>query len=665
MKKYILGSAFLLVVLVMPVSQAQATGLTTQQATTLIQVVQASPGTPASAFVSLITAFSDLNTAQASSLISVVQSSPGTSASVFVPLITSFSSGVSNNQPSSNNAPATQTTTANNGTNVANPMSISWSGGNGNVQIGLVDSRFESGTILGWIQTTNNPSGSLSWGQDSQGGGVTDLAGTVTWSVANLSQGPFRIIGVTSNSHGNYCAGSSVAGECNYVLSNSYSLSNRPSNITLPTFAPISASVSAPVTAPVITVNPSSASIAYGGTVSFSWSVTPTTGTTCAAAGNGIGGTTGSSASALSGGPWTTPALYTSTTYGMVCNNSAGTTYKYVSVTVAPQTSTIAAPTPTATINPNALAYDNISIPMSGTAANVSTLYVAAVLDSSGYTQSSLIVYPTGGSWSSAFASLPAGTYTIKAYANNANGTLLATRALTVTASATTAPAPAPAPVTVAAPTVITSAASGITSTSVTLNGSINPNGDSGTTGWFRGDVTNPGSCNDTFGYRFPSSGNAFSPTYGTGYYSAYSQTVPGLTPNTTYYYCAIANNSAGTSYGSIVSVSTSVASAARTSQTASALNAVESVVSASSSSEGSATFSYVWNHDLQVGSQFTEDIRALQMALALQGLYFGDVTGGFYNQTFAAVKAFQQKYGIDQTGFVGSITRAKLNELY
>jgi peptidoglycan hydrolase-like protein with peptidoglycan-binding domain len=40
-------------------------------------------------------------------------------------------------------------------------------------------------------------------------------------------------------------------------------------------------------------------------------------------------------------------------------------------------------------------------------------------------------------------------------------------------------------------------------------------------------------------------------------------------------------------------------------------------------------------------------------------------VTGGFYSQTFASVQAFQSKYGINATGYVGPMTRAKLNALY
>src|SRR3989338_1523176 len=67
-----------------------AAALTSQQSSSLIAVVQSSPGTPASAFVSLITAFSNITVNQATSLIAVVQAAPSVPASAFVNLLTSF-----------------------------------------------------------------------------------------------------------------------------------------------------------------------------------------------------------------------------------------------------------------------------------------------------------------------------------------------------------------------------------------------------------------------------------------------------------------------------------------------------------------------------------------------------------------------------------------------
>ncbi len=71
-----------------------------------------------------------------------------------------------------------------------------------------------------------------------------------------------------------------------------------------------------------------------------------------------------------------------------------------------------------------------------------------------------------------------------------------------------------------------------------------------------------------------------------------------------------------------------------------------------------------MWNRDLQIGSPYFADVSALQTALARESLYAGEITGGFYNQTYIAVKAFQNKYGIKESGYVGIQTRTKLNSL-
>lgn len=71
-------------------SVSSATALTSEQARSLIQVVQSSITTPASVFVPLITAFSSITITQAESLINVVQQSPATPASAFVDLLVSF-----------------------------------------------------------------------------------------------------------------------------------------------------------------------------------------------------------------------------------------------------------------------------------------------------------------------------------------------------------------------------------------------------------------------------------------------------------------------------------------------------------------------------------------------------------------------------------------------
>jgi len=108
---------------------------------------------------------------------------------------------------------------------------------------------------------------------------------------------------------------------------------------------------------------------------------------------------------------------------------------------------------------------------------------------------------------------------------------------------------------TIALPTVLTQSATPVTATTATLNSTITPNG-STTYGWFRYSATNPTSCNDTFGTRVPAalpgtfigSGTAAQP---------HAQSISGLLPGNTYYFCAIAQNAIGTQLGTVLSFTT------------------------------------------------------------------------------------------------------------
>lgn len=72
----------------------------------------------------------------------------------------------------------------------------------------------------------------------------------------------------------------------------------------------------------------------------------------------------------------------------------------------------------------------------------------------------------------------------------------------------------------------------------------------------------------------------------------------------------------------------------------------------------------YNFNYNMGKGS-FSTGVFNLQNILMSEGLlYISQPTSYFGNLTFSAVKNFQAKYGILQTGFVGPITRAKLNTM-
>lgn len=106
-------------------------------------------------------------------------------------------------------------------------------------------------------------------------------------------------------------------------------------------------------------------------------------------------------------------------------------------------------------------------------------------------------------------------------------------------------------------PTVTTQTASRILSFGAVLNGSVITN-TSLMTGWFRYSLTNPGVCNDTFGIRAPASGGIS--LLGGATAVNYSQNITNLTPNTTYYYCAIAGKDI-LGFGSVMNFTTQPAS--------------------------------------------------------------------------------------------------------
>ena len=94
-------------------------------------------------------------------------------------------------------------------------------------------------------------------------------------------------------------------------------------------------------------------------------------------------------------------------------------------------------------------------------------------------------------------------------------------------------------------PIVQTKTASGIGQTSATLNGEVNPNG-SGTSYWFEWGTT--GSLGNTTGHQSAGSGNSLNNA---------SYNLFGLSDNTTYYFRIVAQNTYGTTSGSISSFTT------------------------------------------------------------------------------------------------------------
>lgn len=72
-------------------------------------------------------------------------------------------------------------------------------------------------------------------------------------------------------------------------------------------------------------------------------------------------------------------------------------------------------------------------------------------------------------------------------------------------------------------------------------------------------------------------------------------------------------------------------------------------------------------NSNLYIGMSNDNNVKCLQSFLKNQGANIypeGLITGNFGNLTKMAVMKFQEKYEISQTGFVGPLTRAKINQI-
>ena len=96
-----------------------------------------------------------------------------------------------------------------------------------------------------------------------------------------------------------------------------------------------------------------------------------------------------------------------------------------------------------------------------------------------------------------------------------------------------------------------------------------------------------------------------------------------------------------------------------------SVINNVQASLTGDTSSSSSTAFCHTFNNDLTIGSR-GDDVSALHAVLVNSGnpnTVFS--TPDFTENTAADVVIFQARYGIRQTGYVGPITRAKLNALY
>ena len=136
------------------------------------------------------------------------------------------------------------------------------------------------------------------------------------------------------------------------------------------------------------------------------------------------------------------------------------------------------------------------------------------------------------------------------------------------------------------APTATTNAASGVSASGATLNGSVNANGTSTTVGFCYSTSSSLANClgvSVTTVLATPATATGTSPT-------AESTVLSGLAPNTTYYFQIEGSSSGGTTYGSVLSFTTSAGAPTATTNAASGVSASGATLNGSVNANGTST---------------------------------------------------------------------------
>ena len=189
-------------------------------------------------------------------------------------------------------------------------------------------------------------------------------------------------------------------------------------------------------------------------------------------------------------------------------------------------TSPASAATIQATININADATDDVGVVKMEFKLDATPTFEVRIFDD------------TVPAWSAVWDTTTAtnGSHTLVVVASDAAGNRATSSPITVTVNNI-------------APTVTTNPESNLAPTSVTFNGSANPN-NLLTTGWFRRWTASQSSCIDSGGTRVPTTGVTSLGALNTP--QPYSEPVTGLTASTNYWYCAFASNFVGTGVGTV-----------------------------------------------------------------------------------------------------------------
>jgi hypothetical protein len=301
----------------------------------------------------------------------------------------------------------------------------------------------------------------------------------------------------------------------------------------------------APATAPTVTTSPAtgvqSTSATLNGTVNpnnasttcyFQWGLTTAYGNTTSVQNAGSGSSIFNATQPISG-------LSSNTTYHyrLVATNSAGMTNgsDVAFTTALPITPPTVTTNAASSIQSGSATLNGIVNPNGSATTGYFNWGLTTAYGNSTSAQS-MGSGSAGVPFSAAVSGLsPNITYHFQAVGNNAGGTVLGSDVSFTT------------PLAVTAPTVTTSPATGVQSTSATLNGTVNPNNAS-TTCYFQWGLTT--AYGNTTSVQNAGSGSSI--------FNA-TQPISGLSSNTTYHYRLVATNSAGMTNGSDVAFTTAL----------------------------------------------------------------------------------------------------------
>ena len=90
--------------------------------------------------------------------------------------------------------------------------------------------------------------------------------------------------------------------------------------------------------------------------------------------------------------------------------------------------------------------------------------------------------------------------------------------------------------------------------------------------------------------------------------------------------------------------------------------NSTQQNIQSTAISTSTTTFPIYLTKTLSLG-QTNDEIKTLQQKLIFEKVYSGPVTGYFGQLTMTGVKEYQKKYGIQQTGSVGPLTRKAMEK--